>query len=47
MNAGAPINTAPEAQRGEASMHEALYRFIHVHYIEILAAFPVIPLLIG
>ena len=28
-------------------MHEALYRFIHVHYMEILAAFPVVLLLIG
>ena len=28
-------------------MHEALYRFIHAHYTEILAIFPVILLLIG
>lgn len=28
-------------------MHETLYRFIHAHYTEILAIFPVVLLLIG
>lgn len=31
----------------DKGMHEALYRFIHAHYTEILAVFPVILLLIG
>ena len=28
-------------------MHEALYQFIHAHYTEILAVFPMALLLIG
>ena len=28
-------------------MHEAVYRFIHAHYTEILAVLPVLLLLIG
>ena len=28
-------------------MHETLYRFIHAHYTEVLAIFPVVLLLIG
>ena len=31
----------------DEAMHEAIYQFIHVHYTEILAVFPMVMLLIG